>query len=318
MDLNRLKIFLEVVRHKSFSRAAESLFLSQPTVSSHIKNLEEIVGAPLLERRYPRLVLTKEGHTFLKYAREMVALGEEAMEAVRGQYNSEQAHLTLAASSVPGAFLLPGLLHDFLALYPRVTFAVAERDSDQVLEEVFLYNFDMGLVGKEINEPKLQFCQLAEDELVLVAAPGLIKKKNILSDYQPLPAVPLSLLPEIPLLLREPGSATRSVFEKGLAAQNMTLKDLNIRGYWESPQALINSVFAGLGATVLSRRTIEKPLKMGLLECYLLEKIDLKRSFYLVYLKNRTFHPLARRFIEFARQQMASAAKKQEEDFYGP
>ncbi len=301
MDFHQLRIFVEVARQKSFSQAAENIFLSQPTVSAHVKTLENEVGAPLLDRGPRELQLTEAGKILFQYAQELLEIKEEALSAIQEEYKIVKGHLEIAASSVPGAYLLPGLLQSFHKEYPGVTFSVLLRDTKQVLQSVKDYTFDLGFTGEPGSREGLGQVKLVEDELILVASP-----KNKLPDVEKtdsiLPAVELNACVDMPFILREPGSATRKVFEKTLKKHAGRKITLNVIGYLESQEAIKEAVKAGLGMTVISRKAVEEELKTGLLQGYRLQNIALKRNFYLVFRKKRILPPLNHTFFQFALQ----------------
>ncbi|HHX78112.1 MAG TPA: LysR family transcriptional regulator, partial [Firmicutes bacterium] len=121
MDFHQLRVFVEAAKEKSFSRAAEKIFLSQPTVSAHIKSLEKEIGTLLFERRQRELKLTEAGKILLRYARELLDKKEEALAVIQKDTQAKEGRLEIAASSVPGAYLLPPLLQVFNKIYPGVT-----------------------------------------------------------------------------------------------------------------------------------------------------------------------------------------------------
>ena len=304
MDFHQLRIFLEVARQKSFSRAAENIFLSQPTVSAHIKSLENEIGTPLFDRGQRELQLTQAGKILFKYAQELLDIKEEALLAIQKDYQILQGHLGIAASSVPGAYLLPRLLKTFHRKYPQVTFSVLLRDTKQVLESVKEYTYDLGFTGEPGIKEGLGQVKLVEDELVLISS-GETKiqgaKKTDIKEPG-LFSLEISECLQMPFILREPGSATRKVFEKALQkrfGQNLTL---NVIGYFESQEAIKEAVKAGLGVTVISKKAVEKELESGLLVGYKIKGLPLKRNFYLVFRKKRILPPLSQAFLQFTLQ----------------
>jgi DNA-binding transcriptional LysR family regulator len=317
MDFHQLRIFIEVARQKSFSRAAESIFLAQPTISTHIKALEDEVGAPLLDRSQRELELTGAGKVLFQYALQLLGIKEEALSAIQQEHRVIKGHLEVASSSVPGAYILPGLMKNFLKKYPEVTFAVMLRDTRQVYESIRNYTYDLGFVGGPVRPNELGQIQLLEDELVLVAAPGacLPGEKSLQKDKSETgrgPGRPASLpfeidlksginrekFLEIPFIMREPGSATRVVFENALQKfYGGKETALNVVAYLESQEAIKEAVKIGLGVTVISRKAVNEELAAGLMKGYRLPELRLKRNFYLIYRQNRVFLPLSQAFL---------------------
>ncbi len=328
MDFHQLGIFIEVVRQKSFSRAAERVFLTQPTVSSHIKALEEEIGTPLLDRSQRELQLTEAGAVLFRYARQLLSIKEEALFATQQEQRIIEGHLEIAASSLPGAYILPGLMKAFREKYTGVSFALMQRNTRQVCESVIDYIFDLGLVGETVLPDELEQILLLHDELVLISAPevllfegGLIRierdtsgnEENVAKHSRenqgfvsPLSEIDLKFgtnlaeFLEIPFVIRESGSATRVVFENALQKLCGSKElPLNVVACLESQEAIKEAVKIGLGVAVISRKAVNRELESGIVKGYKLPDLQLERSFYLIYRKNRIFSPLSQTFIDF-------------------
>ncbi|NLX90350.1 MAG: LysR family transcriptional regulator [Firmicutes bacterium] len=298
MDFHQLRVFVEVAKQKNFSRAAENIFLSQPTVSAHIKALENEIGSPLFDRSQRELMLTEGGKILFKFAQEILEIKERALAAIQENYRITKGHLEIAASSVPGAYLLPGLLRSFNKKHPGVTFSVLLRDSRHVFESIRDYTYDLGFAGKPARMEGLGQVKLVEDQLILIAPPGT----NLAGETGAASGLP-SVKPEAclgyPFVLREPGSATRLVFEKALQKQFGSSPGLRVAAYLEGQEAIKEAVKTGLGLTVISRMAVEEELRSGSLEGYTLEGLTMERYFYLIYRKKRVLPPLSRAFLEF-------------------
>lgn len=322
MDFHQLKVFVEVARQKSFSRAAENVFLTQPTVSAHIKALESEIGTPLFDRGRRELRLTAAGEVLLGYAGRLLEIKKEALFVIQEESRIIKGHLEIASSSVPGAYILPGLMKSFLEKHAGVTFAVMLRDTRQVHESVGDYSYDLGFVGEPARAGRLEQIKLLRDELVLIAAPGAPLPGEIemgkgeggpRAGRREEGATFLSQLPEydlgsdkkreiflqLPFLMREPGSATRVVFEKSL--QELYGKGraaLNVVASLESQEAIKEAVKKGLGVTVISRHAVGEELASGLVRGYRLPGLDLERDFYLIHRRNSALSPLNRAFLD--------------------
>ncbi len=297
MDFHQLRVFVEVVRQKSFSRAAESIFLSQPTVSAHVKALENEIGVPLLDRSQRQPQLTEAGKILFRYAQQFLGLKEEALAAIQKEYEIVKGHLEIAASSVPGTYLLPGILFLFHQRFPEVTFSVMLRDTKQVLESIKEFTFDLGFVGEPGNHEDLEQVKLVDDELILITPPG-----TKLPFHEPegteLPSIDISSCLELPFILREPGSATRTVFEKAYKKHTGKKAALNIVAFLEGQEGIKEAVKKGLGVTVISRRAVAEELRGQAVEGYKIMDLTLERSFYLIYSKKRILAPLGQAFVD--------------------
>ncbi len=322
MDFHQLRVFVEVARQKSFSRAAENIFLTQPTVSAHIKALESEIGTPLLDRSRRELRLTAAGDVLLKYACQLLDIKKEALFVIQEEGRIIKGHLEVAASSVPGAYILPGLMKSFLEKNGRVTFAVMLRDTRQVYESVGDYSYDLGFVGEPSRLHRLEQIKLIKDELVLIAAPGVrlpaesetrredgvwqvglqggaFSSPSLLLEYDLRSGGNRERFLKLPFLMREPGSATRVVFEEAL--QELYGKNraaLDVVACLESQEAIKEAVKEGLGVTVISRHAVNEELAAGLLKGYRLPGLRLERDFYLIYRRNSILAPLSRAFLD--------------------
>ena len=182
------------------SRAAETCTWP-PTVSFQIRALEESLGTRLLDRgphRLRRVRLTSAGRAFHAYAERLLALRREAEARVRAGEGLEAGELRVAASTIPGEYLLPGWLARFRELHPAVAIAVRVADSDEAIDDVRAGRADLGAVGKRARDPRLLFTPLGEDEILLVAAPSLRVRRAEPDDLR-----------RLPLVARERGSGTR-------------------------------------------------------------------------------------------------------------
>lgn len=302
MDFHQLRVFIEVARQRNFSRAAESIFLTQPTVSAHIKGLENEIGAPLFDRSQRELQLTEAGDILFRYARELLGMKEEALAAIQKEYNVVKGHLEMASSSVPGVYLLPGLLKGFHAAYPETTYSVLLRDTKFVLQNIKEYTFDLGFVGEVGSREGIEQVKLLEDELVLIASPktkidAAVDRDG--ADPTPLQTTELGCCAHLPFIMREPGSATRKTLEKAMQRSFGSKEMLNVVAYLESQEAIKEAVKAELGITVISKKAVQKELETGSLKGYRLSDLELKRNFYLVYRKKRVLSTLSQAFLNY-------------------
>lgn len=312
MDFHQLRIFIEVARQKNFSKAADSIYLTQPTVSSHIKALEEEIGVLLFDRTQRELQLTQAGKILFQYAQQLLSIKEEAFFAVQQEYQSIKGHLELAASSVPGAYILPPLMKGFLTKHPDVTFAIVLRDSQQIHENVRDYTYNLGFVGEATKSDALEEIELLQDDLVLIAAPEINLPgekppsqelecfKPQIYEYDLHAANNSTAFLQLPFILREPGSATRMVFENALQKFYGDPKiDLNVLAYLENQEAIKEAVKNGLGLTMISLHAVNDEIQAGLLKAYRIPALQIHRNFYLIYHKNRVFSPLYNAFLQY-------------------
>jgi DNA-binding transcriptional LysR family regulator len=298
MDLWQLKIFCKVVELKSFSRAGKTVHLSQPTVSSHIKDLEDHFGCRLIDRLPKEAVATKAGELLYGYARKILSFSHK-IEAAMAEFNGRiKGRLLIGGSTIPGAYLLPRMIGAFTAQYPEVTISLVVEDTEKVIDGVMSGNLEMGVVGAESGEKKIFQEKLIEDEMRLIVPENHIwaKKK----------AIPLDLLLTEPFIVRENGSGTLASIQLSLASRGYTIEDLKIAAEFGSTEAVRQGIKNNVGVSILSTLAVSEDLKIGSLKSIAVKGLKLKRSFYLTRHKYRSLSPLSRVFIEFLKNELVN------------
>ncbi len=291
MDFRRLEVFLKVYQLRSFSKAGQALYLSQPTISEHIRLLEEDLGLALFDRRGKEVLPTRAAHLLQQHAIQMIALREESQRAMKQFRDKGLGDLLVGGSNIPGQYLLPSLLGRFKTKYPNIRIQLLIGDTKNILEKVLEGSIEMGLVGAQV-EHRLISCQLlTSDELVCILpnGTGLPKGKVI---------EPAGIL-KLPFILREEGSGTRTSIEQALNKIHLDLKDLQIAAEMGSNEAIRQAVKAGVGISIISRRAVEEDLEQGRIQEAKIKGLPLKRNFFLITQKQKTFSPLAQEFKEF-------------------
>jgi DNA-binding transcriptional LysR family regulator len=291
MDLRALEVFCRIVELESFSRAAEAVLLTQPTVSGHIKALEAELGIRLLDRAGRRVTPTRAGEILHGYARRILALREEARQAIGEHKGGLRGHLIIGASSIPGAYVLPALLAAFKRDHPDVTIALHVSGSREIVRGVIEGAYEVGAVGARFEEGRVCYAPFAEDDLVLAVPAG-----------HPWAGV-RSVRPEElfgqPFVMRERGSGTRKAMEEALAADGADPGRLRVVLEVTSNEAVRQAVKAGVGIAVISRRAIQDDIGCRLVAPVRLRGITLARQFYLVTHKSRSRSPLGAAFLAF-------------------
>lgn len=295
MDLWQLKIFCKVVELKSFSRAGKSVHLSQPTVSSHIKDLEDHFGCRLIDRLSKEAVATKAGGLLYGYARKILAFSDEAEEAMAEFNGKIKGRLLIGGSTIPGAYLLPRIIGAFTGQYPEVTISLMVADTEKIIDGVLSGNLEMGVVGAESGEKKIFQEKLIEDELRLIVPENhpWARRKEI----------PLILLLSEPFIVRENGSGTLASIQLSLASVGYTIEDLKIAAELGSTEAVCQGIKNKVGVSILSTLAVSEDLKIGSLKAITVNGLKLKRSFYLTRHRYRSLSPLSRVFIEFLKKE---------------
>ena len=171
VDLGQIEAFVQVAQHRSFSKAAESLFLTQPSVTARIQSLERDLGESLFERNGRGVRLTEMGASFLPYARRALKALQDGRDAIEGMRNLEVGTLKLGCALTVSTYVLPGILKQYCSLYPGVEVSVHTGRSEQVLQMVLNDEVHCAL-ERTVHHPEITTVPMYEDDLVLVAAPG--------------------------------------------------------------------------------------------------------------------------------------------------
>jgi DNA-binding transcriptional LysR family regulator len=301
MDLWQLHIFCRVVEWRSFSKAAEAVHLSQPTVSSHIRDLEAHFGCPLIDRLSKEAVPTDAGRLLYGYARRLLALRDE-LETAMAQYQGKmRGRLVIGGSTIPGGYLLPRVVGQFKKRYPQVMLSLTIADTDRIVAGVLEGALELGVVGAESRDKNIFQEILASDEMRLIVPAGhpwAPKKKIVLAQ----------LLTE-PYIARERGSGTLRSLQESLRRQGHELGELNIVAEMGSTEAVLQGIKAGIGVSILSTLAIAEDLASGRLKAVAVEGLDLTRRFYLTRHRQRSLSPLGSAFIEFLKQNLPPRAQ---------
>ena len=298
MDLWQLKIFCQVVELNSFSRAAETVHLSQPTVSSHIKDLEDHFGCRLIDRLPKQAVATPAGELLYDYARKILAMGDEA-EAALAEFNGTiKGRLSVGGSTIPGGYLLPRIIGEFTRRYPDVFLSLVVKDTQQIIGEILSGHLELAVVGARSADPIIRQEQLIKDELRLIVPADHRWAAN--------KSVSLKLLSTGSFIIRERGSGTLTSIQMSLARKGYQMDDFNIAAEMGSTEAVRQGIKNHVGISILSTLAVAEDLKAGTLKALKIEGLNLKRYFYLTHHRNRTLSPPGRAFKDFLKQALSS------------
>jgi DNA-binding transcriptional LysR family regulator len=291
MDLRELQAFCKIVELKSFSRAAEAVLLTQPTVSGHIKALEEALGLRLFDRSGKHVTPTQAGELLYGYARRMLAVRDEAEQALAEFKGGLKGSLCIGGSSIPGAYVLPPLIARFKLDYPDVRIHLKIGDSREACRAVAEGHCDLAAVGARFDDARLHFEPLAEDEMVLVVPSRHPWARRA--------SVRLKDLPGQPFIVREVGSGSRQYAERALAERGLDPGKLRVAAEMGSNEAVREAVKAGSGVAILSRRAVQDDLKARTLAGVRIESVRFLRHFYIASHRTRTKSPACRAFLKF-------------------
>ena len=293
MEFNQLESFLAVVKYRSFSQAAKHLYLTQPTVSNNIQNLEAELNTTLLDRKSKTITLTDGGKALYKYAVELINLRDQAKFSVMEGAQQIEGLIEINASSIPEQYILPHIIKDFGKLYPGISFSVIHKNSRDIIDDILKGRQNFGMVGVKHSSRMLEYIDFYEDELVL-AVPN--NGDYAMSSQEP---IGMECLFSMDFLFRTKSSGTRLLVEDRLSAQGIGLEDLNIVSSIDSNEMIKKMIELGLGVSFLSEVSIKNEIDLKLIKPLKVRGLNLRRSFYFVYCKHRTLSPRVEVFKDF-------------------
>lgn len=302
MDFKQIEAFVNVVKYKSFSKAAEATFLTQPTISVHIRSLENELGVILLDRQGKNIRPTPQGTTFYKYATEILATRDHMQDIFSGITEHLSGTLEIQTSSTPGQDFVPWILKGFSTLHEDVHYTVEQSDSNQVMNNLINGIGEIGFVGK-MESDELVYEPVFEDE------PRLIVSETRPAGQIPGDTISIADFINEPFLWREQGLAWRETspsmesFKKFIKSHGFRENSLNVIARINSIGVIRKTVATGLGVSVVSSSAIgEKDFEMGI-KSYRIKEYNSKRTYYLAHRKKIYLSPIAEAFKEYVLQQ---------------
>ncbi|WP_295586836.1 selenium metabolism-associated LysR family transcriptional regulator [uncultured Lamprocystis sp.] len=296
----RLQVFHTVARLLSFTKAADSLHMTQPAVTFQVRQLEEHFNTRLFDRTHNRINLTDAGRQVFSYADRIFELYAEMENAVRAITGEISGALTIGASTTIAEYMLPTLLGDFKERYPDVTIHLKVSNSEGIVSMVENNAIDLGVVEAPVSNKNLVVENCKRDQLVAILPPG-----HALAGAEQLT---FARLLEYPFICREEGSGTREVISDYLGQLPACHAVLKIAMELGSPEAVKGAVEAGMGVSVVSRATIQKELRLGTLVAVNLDP-PLDRPFSFVHQKQKFRLRVMEELLEFARAYCRSRAE---------
>ncbi len=291
-DLRHLEIFCKVLEHKSFSKAASAVFLSQASVSERIATLEGLVGTRLFDRMGRQIVPTAAGKLLYKHACLMLDMKKAACSEMHDFLGKKEGKIHIGGSTIPGEYIFPEVLGNFCTRYPLVKVILTIADTGEIENRVFNGDIELGVVGSKSSNTNLIYRELWEDELVLAVPAGHKwdgKKQISLED-----------LSKEPFISREKGSGTLKIIKKYLNVPDLNdIVFLNIIARFGSSTAVKEGIKSGLGISILSLRALNTELKSGILKALKIKNLTMSRKFYLIRDKRRNVSPLCKAMIDF-------------------
>jgi DNA-binding transcriptional LysR family regulator len=288
MDLRHLETFVKIAEFNSFTKAAEELYITQPTVSKQIVDLEGYFGVRLIDRTKRQVTLTRAGEILLKYGKDFMALRKETVDAIEAFKGLKKGMVIVGASTIPGIYILPQVLNIFREQYSGIRIKLIVSDSKDIMDKMEEGQIDVGFVGARDNSKKLEFRKLIDDTLVIIAPRGYPSSMN------------LDTIKKYPFIIREQGSGTRNFFQSALKKAGINLMtDLQVVAELTDTEAIKEAVKSGMGISCVSRMAVNGEISQGhMIIMHVKGLEDLRRSFYVVSRKGKTLLPQVKALIE--------------------
>ena len=290
MELKQLESYVAVVVYKSFTEAAKQLYISQPTISTHIQALEKELGSKLIIRTTKSIELTKRGAELYDCAVKMLNLRDSLLEKWK---SSDEKIIRLGVSTIPSAYILPEFLPKFCKEHPEIFFHSTQSDSRGIIEGVMDERLDVGLIGMECEDERMACIPFYQDELVVITPVTEhfqeLKKKK----------APMTELFKEPVLLREKGSGTKKAAELFLEKEGIPKENLQVAAYMNDTEAIKNLVAAGLGISIISEKAAENLIREKRLLSFEFSRYTSGRKFYIIYKKDYLLKPFISTFIDY-------------------
>jgi DNA-binding transcriptional LysR family regulator len=286
MDLDQLHTFLEIVRLKSFSKAAQSCFRTQPAVSAQVRQLEQDLNASLFERLGTKIALTPAGRIFADYAEQILELRRRAQNTINELERVPRGELVIAANEATCIYVLPGVFSEFKKRFPNVQVLVDRSYGSRVVEAVVDNQADFGLTQLPVKEKRLQVNKIHSDEIKLIAPTShpLAEKKQVLA----------ADLVDQPLLLPKTGT-TRARLNAWL---ELVEDEIHVSMELDSTEMIKRFVMAGLGVGFLAATHCREEVVSGRLAAISLGPDPMVRTVGLIYRRDKALSKAALGFIE--------------------
>lgn len=292
MEFKQLEAYVKVIELKSFSKAAEELFISQPSVSAYINALESEMQIGLINRTTKALSPTDAGKILYSYAKDILALKNKCVDSLRNYGEGTSGRINILASSVPAQYILPKLIAEFNKVYPNIRVHLIQKDSSSVIKGILSQSAEIGFVGNKFNNEKCVFTPFMMERLVVVAP----NKES----FRTLGKVDVAELIRVnKFVSREKGSGTRVQYENYLKSCDVNLRLINECASFDNTQSILNAVSSGLGISVISEYAAKLYCEQGLITSLEVTPKPPVRKFHYVVKKNVVNSHLVELFIKF-------------------
>ena len=297
VSLRQLQVFDAVARHKSYTRAAEELFITQSTVSIQLKQMSEILGVSLIEQVGKKLYLTAAGEALLGKCQELLVIYNEIEREMDDFQSGPQGTLKISGT-ITTQFFLPRVFGTFNNLFPEVNINFGVVNRPMLMDRFEKNKDDLYVLGYIPENMEIRVIPFVENPFIVIAPSDhpLATQKNI----------PLARILEEPFLMREPGSTTLKEIQQFCDTQKISLKQKMVLG---GNEAIKQGVIGGMGISILSRFTTTLEIKLGLISELDVESFPLQRQWYIGYPTGKKLSVTAKAFLDFVRDEGRDIAK---------
>lgn len=295
MNLKQLESFSYIIETNSFSEAAKKLFLTQPTISSHISLLEKELSTQLLIRTTKDVIPTDAGKKLYTYAKQMLQIQNTILEEFHVKSDDEKNVITLGASSIPEQYILPEILPKYLKKNKN-EFKIGRGDSFEIINQVVNKEIEIGLVGTQIETSNCIFEPFYKDKLVVITP---VNQKYLQMKEE---GFHIKDLLKEPIIMREEGSGTRKEIKKFLNHMKINDGSLNIIATLNSTEAIKRSVANNMGISIISNLAVQDYIKDKRVLAFDLAEENIYRNLYIVRNKEMYMSKSSLKFIKFMRE----------------
>lgn len=289
MNFRKLKIFYETATELNMTKVAKKLYISQPSISQAIHEIEDEIGVILFDRIGKKLFLTEEGHVYLNYSRRILNLYEESIKTINDISESKKGKIKIGASTTIGIYILPDIIKGFLQANKEIEISLSVDNTIKIEKMILENKIDFAYIeGKSCFEEIVKK-EIWEDELIFIcSAVHPWNKKDILSKED---------ISNEKLIMREMGSGTREIVESFLENNNI---EYNIFMELGNTEAIKKSVEANLGISCLSVRSVHEKIQTGDLKGIRIKDKNITRKLSLIHHKDKFFNNNMKSFIDYA------------------
>ena len=293
MEFKQLQSFVEVIRTASFTRAADNLYISQPTISLHIRQLEEELGTRLIIRTTKSFELTPLGRDFFNYAVDILSLRDKMIHNCSA---GGRQIISLGASTSPSAYILPQVLPAFGRRFPNTYFNIHQSDSTGIIANVLNGIYDLGLIGMLPESDQLEAIPFCRDRMIIITP--------VSSHFLEMKARGISIeaLLKEPIIMRESGSGSQKQADRFLSACRITEDQLNITARINDQEAIKNMVAGGLGISIISERAARNFLSEKRILAFELRAETAARTFYAIHRRGYILQAPVTSFNEYLKK----------------